>query len=211
MPSRGSLLLLFSLFHFAESQYTVTTFAGANQPPASGGGGGLIDGAGTNALFKFPYGLALVPAGGGGGTSGGGGLSATLTLIVADTQNNVIRGVSPAGVTSTLAGTATAGSVNGVGSNARFYYPTGVAIDAYGSVYISDSGNNMIRRIALSTSAPGNGALIATVTLLAGGATGAVGVTDGVGTNALFSLPAGISVSAQNELYVADSGNNKIR
>jgi len=69
-------------------------------------------------------------------------------VYVADTDNQTIRKITPAGVVSTLAGMpGTTGSANGTGTAARFNYPTGVATDSAGNVYVADNSNHTIRKI----------------------------------------------------------------
>jgi streptogramin lyase len=112
----------------------VTTLAGLLGVP------GTIDGTGTAALFNQPSGVAV-------DTSG--------NVYVADTYSHTIRRITAAGVVTTLAGLAgTAGSVDGVGSAARFNLPFGVAVDTSGNIYITDTRNHTIRRSG-NVSAPG--------------------------------------------------------
>ncbi|QKG54466.1 hypothetical protein [Hymenobacter sp. BRD67] len=68
-------------------------------------------------------------------------------VYVADQFNQLIRKITAAGVVSTLAGTGTPGNANGTGTAASFSYPTGVAVDAGGTVYVADFFNNLIRVI----------------------------------------------------------------
>jgi len=90
----------------------------------SGGGSGLI---------QYPASIAE-------DTSG--------NLYVADASGNTVEKITPAGAVSTLAGlTGLAGSQDGAGSNARFNQPSGVAVDASGSLYVADTGNATIRKI----------------------------------------------------------------
>lgn len=96
------------------------------------GAAGLANGPGAGARFDTPYGVAL-------GTNG--------TLYVADASNASIRQIT-AGVVTTLAGLAGAGgSTDGTAAAARFLSPFGIAVDATGAVYVSDSGNDTIRVI----------------------------------------------------------------
>lgn len=84
-------------------------------------------------------------------------------LYVADGDNSTIRKVTSAGVTTTLGGLAGyTGSADGAGSDARFFYPRGVAVDSAGNVYVADTSNNTIRkgypeRVVIVTSGPGFG------------------------------------------------------
>jgi sugar lactone lactonase YvrE len=94
---------------------------------------GSANGVGTAAYFSGPQGVAVDAKG---------------NVYVADTYNNLIRKISSSGVVSTLAGNGAKGSANGKGFEASFNYPVGVAVDADGNVYVADTGNNLIRKIA---------------------------------------------------------------
>ena len=156
----------------------VTTLAGTGVP-------GYRDGSATAARFNAPPGVALDGAG---------------ILYVADQNNHVIRKITPTGVVSTLAGTAgTAGFADGAGTAAQFNSPTGVAVDAAGTLYVADRFNNRIRKIT-----PAGG-----VTTLAG--SNSPGYIDGPGLSASFKGPFGVAVDAGGAVYVADSDNNVIR
>src|SRR5436190_3207012 len=107
---------------------TVSTLAG------SAGISGSANATGTNAQFNLPQGVAVDSSG---------------NVYVADYGNYTIRMITPAGAVSTLAGLAgNPGSIDDVGSNARFYQPEGVAVDAAGFVYVADTANGTIRRIS---------------------------------------------------------------
>ncbi|MCL2779235.1 MAG: NHL repeat-containing protein [Polyangiaceae bacterium] len=154
----------------------VITLAGAVNPGAS-------DGTGTAAMFNNPAGLTLDASG---------------NVYVADSGNNKIRKVTPAGVVTTIAGTGAEGNADGPALNATFSYPCGIAVDEEGTLYVSEAGNSDIRKIA-------NGQ----VTTLAG--SGAQELVDGTGTNAAFYNPVGITINANGNLLVADNGNSAIR
>jgi len=109
----------------AAAQADVTTLAGSTTP-------GSANGTGSAAAFRSPAGVAVNAAG---------------DIYVADSGNNEIREVTPAGVVTTLAGSTTAGSADGTGAAASFDAPDGVAVNASGDIYVADSGNNEIRMV----------------------------------------------------------------
>jgi len=158
----------------------VTTLAGTARQSGS------ADGVGTAAQFGRPGGVAVDDAG---------------NVYVADTGNSTIRMITPSGVVTTLAGTASrTGSADGVGTAARFDRPGGVAVDGAGNVYVADTGNQTIRKIEPS----------AVVTTLAGAA-GQVGSVDGAGAAARFNFPVGVAVDDTGNVYVADTRNDSVR
>lgn len=152
----------------------VTTFAGSTA--------GFNDATGTAAQFNGPYGVATDAAG---------------NVYVADTLNQKIRKITPAGVVSTLAG-STAGFNDATGGAAQFSDPQGIAVDAAGNVYVGDSSNHKIRKITPA----------GVVTTLAGSTQG---FNDATGGAAQFNLPFGVTVDGAGNVYVADAGNHKIR
>ena len=119
--------------------------------------------------------------------------SAIMPLTPTNTGGTVVGSAN----VSTLAG-KTQGQ-DGTGTEATFNAPIGIAIDAVGNGYVADSFNHKIRKISP------NGV----VTTLAGNGTD--GATDGTGTAASFSGPAGVAVDAMGNIYVADYYNHKIR
>jgi sugar lactone lactonase YvrE len=121
-------------------------------------------------------------------------------VFVADTDNNVISKVYPDGRISALAGSWLPGSNNGIGLTAGFNQPQGIAVDAFGAVYVADTRNHTIRKITSEGK----------VSTLAGIA-GTIGSADGTGTGASFNFPRGVSVSEDGCVYVADTGNHCIR
>ena len=158
----------------------VTTFAG------QAGVAGSTDGMGSAALFNLPIGVAVDKNG---------------NVFVADTGNDTIREITPAGVVTTLAGQpGTPGSTNNNNpSLATFTHPYGVAVDGNENVYVADTGNGLIRMITAA----------GVVTTLAG--SGAFGFANGTGTAAVFYNPCGVAVNGNGIVYVADTYNNSIR
>ncbi|MEI6715502.1 MAG: MBG domain-containing protein [Verrucomicrobiota bacterium] len=147
---------------------------------------GSVDGTGSAARFADPRGVALDGSG---------------NVYVADSGNHTIRKITSGGVVSTLAGSAgVSGSADGIGSAARFGYPTGVAVDGSGNVYVADTGINTIRKIT-------SGGVVSTLA----GSTGLFGSADGTGSAARFVYPNGIAVDGSGNVYVADTGNATIR
>jgi sugar lactone lactonase YvrE len=172
---------------------SVTTLAGTP------GVRGTADGVGAAAQFCEPVGIAI---------------DSTGNLYVADGEvtaapqfpndscfGNSIRKITPAGVVSTFAGMAgTTGSADGTGSDARFANPRGIAIDEAGNLYVTDTGNYLIRKIMPA----------GVVTTLAG-SPGNSGAVNGIGAAAQFAGPTGIVTDAAGNAYVCDSSNSMIR
>jgi uncharacterized protein (TIGR03437 family) len=174
----------------------------------------------NHRVLRLPLGGVMAVAAGEGfspGYSGDGGPAAQATLsqpaacavdpagnlFIADTGNNVIREVTTDGNIRTVAGTGTAGSSGdeGPAAAATLRAPAGVAADAFGDVFIADTGNNRLRLITA------DGVLHA----IAG--QGSAGFA-GDGANALAALlngPAGLCVDASGDVYFADRGNNRVR
>jgi sugar lactone lactonase YvrE len=147
---------------------------------------GSADGTGAAAQFYQPHAIAV---------------DSTGTAFVADSGNNTIRKITPAGDVTTLAGTpGVYGSADGTGAAAQFNFPTGLALDSAGNIYVADFGNYAIRKVT------SNGV----VTTLAGTA-GVYGSSNGTGTAALFKWPAGVAVDNGGNIYVADEADDTIR
>jgi len=142
---------------------------------------GFADGNGTAAQFRDPMGIA---------TDIGG------NVYVADMTNQMIRKIDPLGNVTTLAGSVE-GFADGNGSSAKFDFPSGVATDANGNVYVADQGNHRIRKIDP----------LGNVTTLAG--SGTPGFLNGNGGSAQFTSPRNVATDANGNVYVAN--NEKIR
>lgn len=150
---------------------------------------GYQDGAAATAMFELPVAIELENQG---------------SLLVADANNRLVRRIDLATLqVSTVAGTGTQGGTDGAAASAQFSTPNGLAVDAFGSIFVSDgrSGQaNTIRKIK-------NGQ----VTTLAG-QYGTSGTTDGTGTAARFESPGHIAFNTTKDvLYVADVYNHTIR
>ena len=110
------------------------------------------------------------------------------------------RGIYETNVTvTTLAGTGTAGLVNGVATAARFQGPEGIACDGSGNVYVADTTNNVIRLISAA----------GIVTTFAGN--GTAGFADGPAATAQFNSPVRVAVTSSGDVFVADYLNHRIR
>ena len=104
------------------------------------------------------------------------------------------------GTITSVAGSGTFGSADGAAALASFKQPQGLAEDGAGNVYVADTGNHTLRKIASD----------GTVSTIAGVA-GVPGSTDGTGTAARFSSPFAIAIGPDGDLYVADAGNHRVR
>jgi sugar lactone lactonase YvrE len=148
-------------------------------------GTNLVEATGT--VLSRPSGLVFDAAG---------------NLYIADTGDNQIIEVSPVGVVNTIAGTGEQGysGDNGAATSALLDTPSGVAVDAAGNLYIADTHNNRIRKVASGI-----------ITTIVG--TGVAGFSDdsGAATSATLNLPTAIAVDATGNLYIADTNNHRIR
>jgi ribosomal protein S11 len=175
------------------TNWVVTTIAG------TAGVAGSTDGTNSAALF---------------GNNGGATAYSAGNVYVADSGNDTIRKVTPVGtnwVVTTLAGKAlNFGSKDGTNSAARFYWPVLSAVDSAGNVYVTDCGNNTIRKVTpVGTNS--------VVTTLAGKVRSS-GSADGTGSVAQFYLinasglfGGGVALDGAGNVYVADVFNDTIR
>jgi len=153
----------------------VTTFAGS-------GNIGTTNNIGILAEFANPSGVAVDVSG---------------NIYVADTGNRLIRKITPDGQVSTLAGSGQQGIINGIGTEASFMEPWHLTVDVSGNVYVTDNGNNFIRKITSE----------GIVTTLAG----TLYYDYAVGNEARLHKPSGMAADKDGNLYVADLYNNVIR
>ena len=201
----NSFLLMLPMLRFVSS--VLLALAVSAQPHGitslAGGAGqcgapGTSDGVGTVAGFESPVGVVQCQ------------ISNCTTLYVSDTGSHRIRTVDTISAASRyLAGSAsgTPGYADGTFSTARFYNPSGLAVDTIPALYVADAGNNLVRKLLL----PDN-----VTTFVGGGGATIPGFVDGVGTNALFYGPYALalwqnSVLESYFLFVLDAKNNAIR
>ena len=171
-------------------------------------------------IVKFsPGGILTVVAGNGlydysgdGGPATGASLAepndvavdAGGNIYIADSGNSVIRKVSPAGVISTAAGIGFAFDFAGDGgpaTAAALNYPSGVAVDSSGNLYIADTGNHRVRKVTAS----------GIMTTIAGNGEEGFSGDNGPATAARLIQPSGVAVDSGGNVYIADAGNNRIR
>jgi Dockerin type I domain/NHL repeat len=168
----AALMLHSSLF-----AQTVSTYAGT-------GTAGFADGPAATAQFNVPRGIAVDKDG---------------NVYVTDQNNFRIRKITPAGVVSTLAGSGTQGFADGPGTEAKFDFLAGIAVDNDGNVYVGDASNQRIRKITPA----------GVVSTYAG--TGTAGSDNGPAATATLNGPWGVAIDASNNLYVSDFNGNRIR
>jgi sugar lactone lactonase YvrE len=160
-----------NLIRKIDAANNVTTLAGS-------GKAGSTDGAGTAASFNGPRGVAVDIAG---------------NVYVADANNNLIRKIDATGNVTTFAGSGKKGNTGGNGTAAAFSYPSGVAVDAVGNVYVADALDNLVRKIT---------------------PTGDVSSLAGSGYFSMvqpFNAPVSVAVDASGNVYVANDYGNIIQ
>jgi uncharacterized protein (TIGR03437 family) len=161
----------------------VFTYAGNGNAAYFGDGGRA-----ASASINAPEGLALDAAG---------------NLYIADTNDNAVRKVTPDGVITTIAGNGLTGFAGdgGLATRAQLNRPRAVAVDAAGNVYVADTGNHRVRRVDTA----GNIATIA-----GNGATDFL-PDDSAGINSSLSDPRGVAVDSAGNVYISDTGHNRVR
>jgi sugar lactone lactonase YvrE len=163
----------------------ITTVAGNGTAGFSGDGGPA-----TNAELYFPHGVALNSSG---------------SLFIADTLNSVIRRVdATTGIITTVAGNGTWGysGDGGPATAAHLLWPQGLAVDAFGNLFITDMGNQRIRRVDATTSI---------ITTVAGNGTDRFSGDGGPATSAELCYPSAVAVDDSGNLFIADTYNNRVR
>jgi uncharacterized protein (TIGR03437 family) len=190
LKSKRFVLVALSMPSLCLAQgYTISTVAGGNpySPFYNIGNGQQA----TNAFLNSPSGVAVDAAG---------------NIYVADTGNNEVRKVNAAtGIISAFAGSTTGGFAGdgAAATSAQLHSPSAVTLDSAGNVYIADTANNRIRKVNTS-------GIITTVAGSSAVSTGLIG-DGGLATSAILNSPRGVMVDSSGNLYIADSGNNRIR
>lgn len=161
----------------------ITTVAGNGVNDYSGDLGSAL-----NAALSNPQGVALDASG---------------SLYIADTGNNRIRRVTPAGLILTVAGTGDSGysGDNGLATAAVLNSPSRLTVDAGGDIYFSDNGNNVVRRISAG----------GTITTVAGNGQYGFSGDGGAAMAAMLANPQGLAVDGQGGVYIADADNRRVR
>ncbi|WP_224995256.1 MBG domain-containing protein [Cesiribacter sp. SM1] len=162
---------------------TITTIAGTGMAGFSGDGGAAV-----NAQLNHPYNIAIDASG---------------NIYLADRLNNRIRKISTAGTITTVAGTGEKGygGDSGAAVHARLNEPCGVTVNASGILYVADTYNNRIRKVAVS----------GRITTVAGTGEKGFGGDGGTATKALLNLPFGVEADASDNIFIADASNHRIR
>src|SRR5262249_33445202 len=148
------------------------------------GDGGIA----TAAQLSSPGGLARDSAG---------------NLYIADTDNHRIRKVTPDGLITTVAGSGRLGSegVGGPAVAAELNRPRGQAVDAFGNLYLADTGNHRVLKVTPT----------GTINLLAGAGVAGLSGDGGAATAAQLNSPQSVAVDAAGNVYIADTGNHRVR
>jgi sugar lactone lactonase YvrE len=164
------------------SAETITTIAGTGEEGFSGDGGPAI-----SARLFWPEAVAVDGQG---------------NVYIADRNNHRVRGVSPGGTITTIAGTGAQGfsGDGGPATSAQLSYPSGIAVDGEGNVYIADRDNSRVRKVSAGTIA----------TFAGTGAEDFFG-DGGPATSARLDSPGGVAVDGQGDVYIADTGNRRVR
>jgi sugar lactone lactonase YvrE len=201
--SDGTVLVADSRDHLIRkiSAEQVTTYAGPdlviNLNAQGFPIGGLLNGKASESFFNEPAGLAVDAQG---------------NVYAADASNHAVRKISASGQVTTLAGNGVLGNIDGAGAEARFNHPTDVAVAEDGTVYVADTLNHVIRKItAAGMVTTLNAASDRGIEVRPGEAAIAGDFKDGNLKDAKFNEPSGLALDAKGNLYVSDTGNQRIR
>jgi len=162
------------------------------------GAHGGTDGSGTAATLGGPLGLANNPSDG--------------SIVVCDATGHRIRRITPDGVVTTICGNGTATSADGAGDVALCRNPTAVAVSPQGQIYFTEGSGHRVRTIDYTGGFEESDRQLASnyqVTTLAGSGTG--GFAEGTGSSAAFNNPLGVACDGDGNVYVADTGNRRVR
>ena len=162
----------------------ITTLAGTGQSGFSGNGGPA-----TAASLSSPQAVLYLDG----------------DVLVADTNNHAVRRIDrQTGIIAPLAGTGFPGFLGdqGPAGSARLLFPTRLAVDSSGNVYIADTSNLRIRKVSAETGI---------ITTVAGTGENGFSGDNGPPTSAALSLPVGLAVNAADDLFIADVGNHRVR
>ncbi|MGQ9525928.1 MAG: NHL domain-containing protein [Armatimonadota bacterium] len=167
----------------AGAQAPIAIFAGSGQQGYAGDEGPAL-----NALLSFPAGLAVDVSG---------------NVYVSDAGNACVRMVRPDGTVTTVAGTGKPGfsGDGGPAVQAQLAFPTGLAVDAEGNLYIADTDNQRIRKVARD----------GTISTVAGNGNQGFSGDGGPAVEAELVSPTGVAVDASGNLYIGDFGNSRVR
>lgn len=159
--------------------------------------GAYNDGAKDSAFFNSPLGLAQDVQG---------------NIYVADSKNHAIRKIALNGTVSTVAGDGILGIRDGIGRDSRFYLPSDLVVDNHGNIYVTDTLNHAIRKIDASGNVTTLNKLSEKVVEYHSGAIVDTGdFKDGQLEEALFNEPSSLAIDHKGNLYVSDTGNQRIR
>jgi len=187
LDKKGNLLIAENgnnIIRKIDAKGNVSTIAGNGKE-------GNVDGSIETALFNAPTGVCADGKG---------------NIYIADFLNHTIRKIHAKGIVTTIAGNGKPGYKNGKGREAQFNYPRGICIDSKGNIFVGDSWNHRVRKI----DSKGN------VTTYAGGGSyfnpDSIGkLVDGKDTTARFFTLCGIACDKNDNIYVADARNHRIR
>jgi len=181
MDSEGNIIVV----DFGDHKIRKINFTtGSVETIAGTGDLGLINGDGSIAQFSSPLAITI---------------DSSNNIYVSDTGNFTIRKITPDNIVSTLVGTGVAGFVDGAPDIAQIGFVDGMKIDQDGNIIFADTSNHSIRKVTPA----------GVVSTIAG--TGMSGDIDGEGNTSQFSLPIDVAIDSENNIYVTDFSNNKIK